>query len=80
MPPRHKQALELLCLVIKREPKFKKWFEGLLACPENLRISAILQMTTAMRHDDEDDSLIGAIASLCDPSLLAAVKHTLDEI
>lgn len=73
MPPRHQAALELLCIAIHRDGEIRTWFKGLLACPQNLRTSALLQMTSTMRHNQEDDDLIDAISALCDPHLLDAV-------
>ncbi|MEK0447344.1 MAG: hypothetical protein RLZZ399_2665 [Verrucomicrobiota bacterium] len=75
LSPSQKAALELLCMVIHREAVFQKWFRGLLACPLNLRTSLLLQMTTEMRRNREDEDLIGAVSALCDPAFCEAAAE-----
>jgi hypothetical protein len=75
IPPTHQAALELLCMVIHREASFQNWFQGLLACPLNLRTSALLHMLTEMRRNKEDDDLIDAVSALCDPVFCEAVNQ-----
>ena len=74
------EALELVCLVIEQEPNIRNWFNGLRLCPENLRISAILQMTSAMQREKEDEALISAISALCNPAIFAAVQSAIEEL
>ncbi len=78
MPPRHREALELLCVVLLRERSYQKWFGGLMACPLNLRISALLQMIAEMRQNDEDPALIDAVSCLCDADFCETVNRELE--
>lgn len=77
MPPRHREALELLCVVLIRERAYQRWFHGLMACPVNLRVSALLQMIAEMRGNDEDPALIDAVSCLCDPDFCETVNRSL---
>jgi hypothetical protein len=79
MPPRHREALELLCVVILRESSYQSWFRGLMACPVNLRVSALLQMITEMRGNHEDPALIDAVSCLCDPDFCKIVERAILE-
>ncbi len=80
IPARHKAALELLCVVIHHDKHLRAWFKGLITCPENLRTSTLLQMTTAMRRNEEDDRLIDAVSALCDPTLFVAVQSAVNSL
>lgn len=80
LPPRHREALEVLCMVIRREKTFRQWYRGLVACPSNLRISALLQMIGEMRRNQEEDTLIDAVAALCDEDLFKLVQEAVIEL
>lgn len=80
MPQRHREALELLCLVILQEESFRTWFHGLITCPVNIRVSALLQMITQMRHNDEDPELIDAVSTLCDPAFCETVANAVRSV
>jgi hypothetical protein len=73
-------ALETLTVAISGDSDLEKWFASLETLSHNLRINAILQITTEMRHGDEDPSLIQAIAFLSEPELYQAVKEALAEL
>lgn len=75
LSPSQQAALEILCMVIHRDVSFQKWFRGLLACPLNLRTSALLQMIHEMRCNREDEDLMGAVSALCDPVFCEAVDQ-----
>lgn len=73
--PRLRASLELLSLVVTDDDDLKAWFLKLGELPSNLRLNAIMQITTQMRHSDEDPALIDAIAALCNIELYDAVKE-----
>jgi hypothetical protein len=73
-------ALETLTVTISNDSDLQKWFRTLETLSYNLRINAILQITTEMRHGDEDPDLIQAIAFLSEPELYQAVKESLDDL
>jgi hypothetical protein len=78
--PRLRASLETLTLAVTDSDELKTWFLKLGELPSNLRMNAILQITTEMRHADEDPALIDAIAALCNAELYDSVKAViLDE-
>ena len=78
--PRLRASLEMLTLAVTDSDELKAWFLKLGELPSNLRMNAILQITTKMRHADEDPALIDAIAALCNVELYDSVKTViLDE-
>jgi hypothetical protein len=72
--PRLLASLETLTLAITDSDELKMWFLKVGELPSNLRMNAILQITTEMRHADEDPALIDAIAALCNAELYDSVK------
>jgi hypothetical protein len=78
--PHLRAALEHLTSAIASDETLRAWFLKLEDLSSNLRTNAILQITTEMRHGDEDPDLIGALAALCEPTLYQAVKETLQEL
>ena len=78
--PRLRDSLETLTLAVTDSDELKAWFLKLGELPSNLRMNAILQITTEMRHAEEDPALIDAIAALCNVELYDSVKAAvLDE-
>jgi hypothetical protein len=72
--------LNILIRLIKSDEKIKKWFDGLQKMPSNLRMNAIMQLTTEMRHQQEDNDIIGAICTLCSNEMYSAVLEAVNEI
>lgn len=72
--PRLRASLETLTLALIDSEELKLWFLKLGELPPNLRLNAILQITTEMRHADEEPALIDAIAALCNKELYDSVK------
>lgn len=72
-------ALNRLCRIIKSDKTMRKWFHSLENLPCNLRANAIMQITTEMRHNDEDPELIGAVCCISDTDVynaaIAAVRE-----
>jgi hypothetical protein len=78
--PRLRASLELLTVTFSSDKSLRKWFKTLETLAYNLRMNAILQITTEMRHGGEDPNLINALAALSDPELYDALKETLEEL
>jgi len=74
------EALQLLCRTLASEEPLLRWFESLAKLPSNLRSNAIIQITTEMRHGDEDPELIGALCCLSDPLVYQAAAAAIAEI
>ena len=74
------EALQLLCRTLASEKSLLRWFESLAKLPSNLRSNAIIQITTEMRHGDEDPELIGALCCLSDPAVYQAAAAAIAEI
>jgi hypothetical protein len=72
--------LNILIRVIKSDKKVRTWFDGLQKMPSNLRMNAIMQLTTEMRHQQEDNDIIGAICTLCDSEMFSATLEVVNEI
>jgi hypothetical protein len=78
--PRLRAALETLTLAFSSDKSLRAWFHTLETLAYNLRMNAILQITTEMRHGGEDPDLIDALAALSDPDLYDALKETLEAL
>ncbi|MEI6871309.1 MAG: hypothetical protein WCL08_03415 [Verrucomicrobiota bacterium] len=72
------QSLNLFCRAVSSSKSLRKWFNSLGTLSSNLRMNAIMQITTEMRREQEDLSLIGAICSLSDHDVYAAAKKAVD--
>ncbi len=78
--PRLRSALETLTVTFSSDKSLRRWFQTLETLAYNLRMNAILQITTEMRHGGEDPDLIDALAALSDPDLYDALKETLEDL
>lgn len=78
--PRLLSALETLTVTLSSDKSLRTWFQTLETLAYNLRMNAILQITTEMRHGGEDPDLINALAALSDPELYDAVKETMETL
>jgi hypothetical protein len=58
--------LNRLCRMIKSDKTIRKWFHSLESLPSNLRANAIMQITTEMRRNEEEPSLIAAVCCISD--------------
>ena len=58
----------------------RKWFHSLEGLPCNLRSNAIMQITTEMRHNEEDPSLIAAVCCISDTAAYRAAVETVREL
>lgn len=70
-------SLDLLCRVVASDPTLHRWFTSLSTLPSNLRMNAIMQITTDMRRNEEDSHLIGALCSLSDKDVYAAAVEAI---
>jgi hypothetical protein len=78
LTPYQLDKLSLLIRAINSDKKIKKWFKTLKDLTSNLRMNAIMQITTEMRHQSEDNDLIGAICILCDGEVYNAAIEALE--
>ncbi|MEY2598507.1 MAG: hypothetical protein RLZZ244_699 [Verrucomicrobiota bacterium] len=75
-----REALELLCIAISRDPNLAAWFRNLRKLPSNLRLNAILEITSKMKAHSEDPALIQAVSALRNPSFEALVSQIADTL
>ncbi|MCX8511645.1 MAG: hypothetical protein ORN83_07785 [Chthoniobacteraceae bacterium] len=80
LTPHQLQSLNLFCRAVSSSKNLRKWFTSLGTLSPNLRMNAIMQITTEMRREQEDLGLIGAICSLSDHDVYAAAKHAVDDL
>ena len=73
-------SLNLLCRIIKSDRSMRKWFHSLEALPFNLRANAIMQITTEMRHNEEDPGLIAALCCISDTEVYKAAVESVREL
>ncbi len=73
-------SLDLLCRVVAADSDLHRWFTSLRTLPANLRMNAIMQITTDMRRNQEDMHLIGALCSLSDKDVYAAAVEAVGEL
>ena len=73
-------SLNRLCRIIQSDSSMRKWFHSLEALPCNLRANAIMQITTEMRHNDEDPSLIAAVCCISDTDAYRAAVAAVREL
>ena len=74
------RSLDLLCRSVSSDRALRRWFASLQTLPSNLRMNAIMQITTDMRRNEEDTHLIGAVCSLSDKDVYAAAVEAIGEI
>ena len=75
LTPYQLKNLDLLCRSLASDKSLRKWFNSMETLPSNLRANAIMQITSEMRRNDEDPTVIGALCSLSDSDVYsAAVK------
>lgn len=74
------ESLHRLCRIIKSDKVMRKWFHSLENLPSNLRANAIMQITTEMRHNEEDPSLIGAVCCISDTDVYNAAVSAVREL
>lgn len=74
------KSLDLLCRVVAADTDLHRWFTSLSTLPANLRMNAIMQITTDMRRNEEDTHLIGALCSLSDKDVYAAAVEAVGEL
>jgi hypothetical protein len=72
--------LNTLIRIIESDKKIRTWFNGLQKMPNNLRTNAIMQLTTEMRRQQEDNDIIGAICVLCSNEMYSAALEVINEI
>jgi NaMN:DMB phosphoribosyltransferase len=77
LTPAQRESLQLLCRVIATEDSLRKWFGSLAKLPSNIRANAIMQITSQMRHADEEEEIIEAIGSLSNPEVYAVAAAAL---
>lgn len=78
-PPQVK-SLNLICRSVASDRNLRRWFDGLHTLPSNLRMNAIMQITTDMRRNGEDTDLIGAVCALSDKDVYAAAVDAVAEL
>jgi len=69
LTPYQLDKINTLIRVINSDKSIKKWFESLKDLPSNLRMNAIMQITTDMRRNEEDMEIISAVCTLCDTEI-----------
>jgi hypothetical protein len=74
------RSLDLLCRSLASDRTLRRWFASLQTLPSNLRMNAIMQITTEMRRNAEDNNLIGAICCLSDKDVYSAAVEAIAEI
>jgi hypothetical protein len=80
LTPVQLHSLEQLCRTLASNDNLHRWFISLEKLPFNLRMNAIMQITSEMRHNDEDPDLIAAICCLSDTDVFTAAVQTVAEL
>jgi len=80
LTPVQLHSLELLCRTLASDDTLHRWFKSLEKLPFNLRMNAIMQITTDMRHNDEDPELLGAICCLSDTEVYTVAVQAVGEL
>ena len=80
LTPYQLKSLDLLCRSLASDKTLRRWFTSLETLPSNLRSNAIMQITSEMRHNDEDPTVIGALCSLSDSDVYAAAVEAVKEL
>lgn len=79
MTPYQLEKMYVLIRAIGSDKNLKIWFDKLKDLPCNLRTNAIMQITTDMRHNEEDMDIIGALCTLCDTDIYNTAVEALTE-
>jgi len=80
LTPVQVKSLNLLCRTLASDKSLRRWFASLETLPSNLRANAIMQISSEMRRNDEDLSIIGAICSLSDSDVYEAAKEAVADL
>jgi hypothetical protein len=80
LTPVQVHSLELLCRTLASDDTLHRWFTSLEKLPFNLRMNAIMQITTDMRHNGEDPDLVGAICCLSDTEVYTVAVQAVGEL
>lgn len=79
LTPYELEKMYTLLRVISSDKNIKSWFKSLEGLPCNLRTNAVMQITTNMRHNDEDMDIISALSTLCNTDIYNTVIEALRE-
>jgi hypothetical protein len=80
LTPVQLHSLALLCRTLASDDTLHLWFKNLEKLPLNLRLNAIMQITTEMRHNEDDPDLLAAICCLSDTDVFTAAVQAVGEL